>query len=62
MDDADVRVGNMMTKQEAIEILKKSVMFMDMFTDESARLQTEAYTLAIKALEKEIDDQVFTAD
>lgn len=45
-----------MTKAEAIEILKKSAMFMDMFTDESARLQTEAYTLAIKALEKEIGD------
>ena len=57
MDNADVRVGNMMTKQEAIEILKKSVMFMDMFTGESARLQTEAYTIAIKALEKEIDDE-----
>lgn len=57
MDDVDVRVGNMMTKQEAIEILKKSVMFMDMFKDESARLQTEAYTIAIKAIEKEIDDE-----
>ena len=57
MDDADVRVGDKMTKAEAIEILKKSVMFMDMFTDESARLQTEAYTIAIKALEKEIDDE-----
>lgn len=49
-----------MTKEKAIKILRISIQFMDMFKDESAREQTEAYTLAINALEQ--DDLISRAE